>query len=586
MRRFIWMVALVTSVFVARGAEAQDSWVQIEAFGTLGEAQERAQAYAGAFPNVGGFKLGGGWYGIALGPFTPEEAQRQLALLRSERLIPSDSYLTDTSRFSGQFWPVGANIGDIATATSDSVAILTAPEAEPAEAEPAPLDVTASEETPAEARAAEALLGREEREDLQRAMQFFGTYPGKIDGSFGPGTRAAMQAWQDQNGYETTGVLSTLQRRVLTEAWQGERAALGLTPVLEDEAGIQIDLPLGLVEFDRYEPPFVRYKSKDGSGYEVLLISRQGGAKTLVALYDRLQTLEIMPLIGERSLGAASFTINGSNDRISALATATMSGGLVKGYVVSWPKGDATRAARVLDAMKSSFAPQGKSALDENLGLASQTATADLVSGLEIRRPVISRSGVFIDTSGSVLTTVEVLDQCTRLTIDGLYPADLTLRDDTLGFAVITPQTPLAPPAVAEVQTALPRANAAVAVAGYSYEDLLDAPVVSFGSFAEGRGLKGEANLARLAITTLPGDAGGAVLDGSGAMLGLLLPQTLQDGRELPQGVGFALQSGALSAKLGAAGITMQPSSRTGALAAEDLGAVARSITALVSCWQ
>ncbi|MGC1486957.1 MAG: SPOR domain-containing protein, partial [Albidovulum sp.] len=186
MRRFIWMVALVTSDFVARGAEAQDSWVQIEAFDTLGEAQERAQAYAGAFPNVGGFKLGGGWYGIALGPFTPEEAQRQLALLRSERLIPSDSYLTDTSRFSGQFWPVGANIGDIATATSDSVAILTAPEAEPAEAEPAPLDVTASEETPAEARAAEALLGREEREDLQRAMQFFGTYPGKIDGSFGP----------------------------------------------------------------------------------------------------------------------------------------------------------------------------------------------------------------------------------------------------------------------------------------------------------------------------------------------------------------------------------------------------------------
>ncbi len=581
MMRVLWLMALLTAAMAGGLARAQDTWVQIEAQPSLAEAEDRARAYAGVFDNVNGFALGSGWYAITIGPFTPDEARRQLDLLRGERLIPTDSFIAEQSKLGRRFWPVGLDAGGIgatgAGSTTGGTEVIP-----PAESAP----TLAPEETPAEARATEAALGAEDRQDLQRAMQFFGVYPGKIDGSFGSGTRSAMAAWQDQNAYAPTGILTTAQRKALIDGWQAERQALGLTSVSEAEAGIAIDLPLGLVEFDRYEPPFVRYKAKAGSGFEILLISRRGDAKTLVAIYDRLQALEIMPLTGDRSLAKASFTINGVGDRIQSYAQAGLVDGMVKGFALSWPLTENTRATRVLEVMKTTFAGQGSDALDENLGEPSQTASADLVSGLDVRRPVISRSGVFVDATGSVLTTTEVLKQCDRITLDGLHLADVVFRDESLGIAVLKPETALAPPAIAEVQTGLPRLNSDVAVAGYSYEDALTSPVVSFGTFAEAGGLNGEDTLARLAITTLPGDAGGAVLNAAGAMLGMLLPRAPVDGRDLPPGVEFALNGATIAGALAANGFTAPPSTRTGTLAAEDLAALARSMTVLVSCWK
>lgn len=584
MTRVFWLMAFLTVALTGGLAQAQDTWVQIEAQPSLAEAEGRARAYAGVFANVNGFTLDSGWYGIAIGPYTPEEAQRQLDLLRGERLIPADSYIAESGELGRRFWPVGLDAGGTAAAgagtgaTSDQTASATQPATEPALAAP--------DQTPEDPRASEAALSAEDRQDLQRAMQFVGVYSGKIDGSFGPGTRAAMAAWQAQNTFEPTGILTTAQRQSLVAGWKAERAAMGIEPVTEAEAGIDIDLPLGMVEFDRYDPPFVRYKAKGGSGFEILLISRQGDATTLAALYDHLQSLAIMPLTGARSLAKSSFILNGVGDKVQSYAQADLSGGLVKGFVLVWPLTDQTRASRILEVMKATFVPQGTEALDENLGEPSQTPTEDLVSGLEIRRPTISRSGVFIDAAGSVLTTTEVLKDCDRITLDGLHPADVALRNESLGFAVLKPQAALAPPAIAEMRVTLPRLNSDVALGGYSYEDTLDAPVVSFGTFAEGSGLNGEDSLARLTIKGLPGDVGGPVLDASGAMLGMLLPRVPVDGRDLPADVSFALKGAAITAALSAQGMVTVPSTRSGTLATEDLAALARSMTVLVSCWK
>ena len=57
------------------------------------------------------------------------------------------------------------------------------------------------------------------------------------------------------------------------------------------------------MQFDHYEPPFVHYGERGGSGVRVLLISQPGDQSTLFGLYDILQTLEIVPLDGERERG-------------------------------------------------------------------------------------------------------------------------------------------------------------------------------------------------------------------------------------------------------------------------------------------
>ncbi|WP_284164050.1 serine protease [Frigidibacter sp. SD6-1] len=589
MKRALWTATFLGAAFAATLVHGQDTWVQIEAQPSLTEAEDRARAYAGAFTNVQGYRLKSGWYAIVLGPFTPEEAARQLALLTSERLIPGDSFVATEGELGRRFWPAGLDAAapaETATAPEAPPTELATAEpstTEPVEAAPAPV---LPEETVEEARRSESALSADERMDLQRAMQWFGVYKGAIDGSFGKGTRAAMADWQAQIGAPETGILTTAQRSDLAGRWAAERAAMGIERVSEKEAGIDIDLPLGLVQFDGYQPPFAAFGERDGSGYQVLLISRRGDQKDLVALYERLQAMEIMPMEGERSIGRATFSIDGEGGGRTAHAEAALEGGFIKGFALIAPTGDGARRARVLEVMKASFKPAGSVALDENLGEPSSTAAADLTSGLDVRRPAISRTGAFIDGAGTVLTTSEVLAGCTRVTLDGRTEATVAFEDPTLGFAILKPSAPLAPRAFASLAPTAPRLDSDVALAGYSYEDKLSAPVVSTGTFSEGQGLNGEADIDRLTLTTLAGDAGGAVLNGSGAMIGMLLPKADEAGRELPRDVSFTLKGAAIGKALEAQGLAFATSDRTGTLAAEDLAKLARDMTVLVSCWK
>ncbi|MEZ5869690.1 MAG: hypothetical protein R3D46_15190 [Defluviimonas denitrificans] len=120
----LW-IGIVLWLAASAASWAQQSWVQIEARPTLSEAEERARAYANAFPNVAGFAMSTGWYAIALGPYTDTEAAVQLQLLRGERLIPSDSYVSDGGRFGRQFWPVGGAVTAPAPTTGPVVSVET-----------------------------------------------------------------------------------------------------------------------------------------------------------------------------------------------------------------------------------------------------------------------------------------------------------------------------------------------------------------------------------------------------------------------------------------------------------------------------
>lgn len=600
MRRALWFFVLVCSLLAGRVAISQEAWVQIEAHSTLLEAEERARAYGGAFPNVQGYAMSTGWYAVALGPYTAQEAGDALTRLKSDRLIPSDSYVTDGSRFRQRFWPVGAtgafgapgialaDPADTATTTDPAAAPSEAPAVEAAAATPEPaaiLPVEEPEETQAEAYASEARLDKEERMLLQTALKWAGHYPGAIDGAIGAGSRRSMGEWQAEAGYPVTGVLTTRQRAALIGAYQAELALFGFTTVNEIETGIEIDLPLGLVAFDRYDPPFARYAEKDGSGFQVLLISRPGDQNSLFALYDLIQTLTIVPIDGPREIERNSFTISGMNGHVASYTQARLDGGLIKGFMLVWKPEDADRAGRVLETMKASFKPVGTQALDDSLGQPLSEPRADLIAGIEVRRPALSRSGFYLDAAGHVLTTTEAVRECTRVTLDGTHPADVVYSDPARGLAILKPREALSPMSHAGFRPDLPRFNAEVAVAGYSYGDALTQPVMTFGTLADIKGLDGETGVARLTLRALAGDAGGPVFDMSGAVVGMLLPSEDKDGRVLPEDVGYALDAAEIAAALGQQGLAAAPTERSGAMAPEDLTRLAKGMTVLVSCW-
>lgn len=585
---FFLCAALPGAPARAQSQQAEEVvWVQIEARPSLSSATDRAKAYATLLQDVNGFGIGGGWYAVALGPYTRSDAQIVLDRYKRDGLIPRDSFIQFTSRLRQQFWPVGANILGGSAAEPPAQTQTPAPQAQ-TQTEPstqaAVAEPIAPDETPAEARRSERSLSRDERKELQVALKWAGFYTSAIDGAFGRGTRRSMSAWQEANGFEVTGILTTMQRAELFRQYNAVLEGMDLRLVSDAQAGVEMALPRGVVAFDRYEPPFAHYEPTGFvDGAKVLLISQPGDQATLFGLYEIMQTLDIVPLEGPRQRNTRSFTLEGRDGQKVSYTEARLEGGAIKGFTLIWPAGDEERRTRVLGEMQKSFRTFD-AVLSPSAGQASEQSI-DLVAGLAVRKPKLSRSGFFVTTDGVVATTSEAVQSCGRITLDGETEADLLSSDAALGLAFVKPRTGLAPRAIASLETVEPRLQSELAAAGYSFEGVLSAPSLNFGTLADVKGLRGEPELSRLELRAQPGDAGGPVLDLSGAVVGMLMPRP-EGGPQLPDDVNFALDAERLVAAGAAAGLGLTPAEPTGVLSSVKIAERATGMTVLVSCWE
>lgn len=586
-------LSLTTFVSVMTGtARAQEPvWIQIAARPTLQEARAEAQSFAARLPDVSGFALGGGWYGIVLGPYSRNDADRVLQVYRAEGQIPRDSFIAFSSNLGNQFYPTGATANTVVEPAVDTpdlepidpAAVTQAPDT-PDEAAPEQVQSTLPDETPAEARRSEARLTGEERKDLQIALKAAGFYNAAIDGAFGRGTRSSMSEWQTARGYEPTGVLTTAQRKALMDEYNAPLISVGMAPVRDSRAGISMQIPAGEVAFDRYESPFAVYGPSGDLGAQVLLISQPGDQGTLFGLYEIMQTLEIVPLNGPRERGSNSFTLEGQGSDIVSYTEARLANGEIKGFTLVWPAGDEDRRARVLAAMKASFA-RTEGVLDPAAG-ADAPQDVDLIAGLDVRKPRLSRSGFFVDGKGSVVTTADVVQGCGRVTLDHEYQAQVAHVDATTGVAVLRPAQDLAPMGFARLASSSARLNADIAVSGFSYEGVLGAPSLSWGSLQDVKDLQGNTGVSRLQLSSQPGDAGGPILTKDGAVQGMLLGEN-SGATQLPEGVRFAANAETLRAALAAAGVSASDAAAD--VASLPIGALTRQangMTVLVSCWE
>ncbi|KMW56753.1 hypothetical protein AIOL_001709 [Candidatus Rhodobacter oscarellae] len=593
MKQFVAVLLLGVGLLGFGPAAAQSVFVQIEAHPNLPDAEDAVRDFASDLPDVNGFRFASGWYAVALGPYDLATAVARVNTLKSRRAIPADSYLVDGSTYSQQFYPIGASA---LTAPAVTAPAPTAPAAQvevPAlqggtetaaapEPEPEPLIL---EETRREALRSEGRLSRQDRFDLQIALQWFGFYEGRIDAAFGPGTRNSMARWQSSKGYDDTGVLTTRQRQELITDYTTVLASLNLQPWRDDSAGIEMELPTAMVAFDRYEPPFAHYNAINDSGVRVLLISQAGNENSLLGLYDIMQTLKIVPLEGERERRANRFTLTGENSEITSYTHAVLDNGEIKGFTLIWPVGEDKRREVALKAMRDSFTPVSGTVLPDVVGDGALEQSLDLVSGLEIRRPIASRSGFYVDGRGTILTSTAAVNGCQRITVDEIYDADVVARDAALGLALLRPKERLAPIEFARFQPSVPRLKSEVAVAGYSFEGALGSPTVTFGTLADVKGLRGERTMKRLALSTSPGDAGGPVFDATGSVMGMLLPNDTEGARQLPGDVNFATDSAAIAEFMSNNGISAAASDASTTASPEAITTRAQNLTVLVGCW-
>ena len=583
-------------MLAAGAASAQSYWVQIEARPTLAQAQDRAVQYGAILDDVGGFYLGGDYYGIVLGPFTRDEAVAVRDRLAAAGRIAGDSFVRDGRGFLGQFYPTDRNLREQRPRAAITATPLPEPEPEPtpvpapapapeplvtAEIQPeaeAPLPPIDLGETLEDARAAEDAMSEDDRTRLQLALEYAGFYEAGIDGDFGPATRAAMRAWQTAEGAEATGVLTTTQRETLMGEYDSLLNGLGLQITRNEAAGIEIVLPLGVVAEAATTPPFVRYEPTGETPAQVLLISETGDAQTLAALYQIFQSLEIVPPQGSRALTGGQFTIEGRSETLLSYTFAGVFDGAVKGFTLSWPANDEARWQRVVSEMLDSFTPIA-GVLGPAPALAAADDPVDMTAGLALLTPRAEATGFFVTPEGAVVTAAEAVRGCGSLRLDGGVRARVLAQDAVRGLALLAPEDAVSPKASARFGMPPAEVSAPLAVAGFPYGGAVAAPVLTFGQLAAAPG----ADRLTLDLAAGPGDAGGPILTQAGAVAGVLLP--VADGAA-SQGPRAAVPAQEVVAFLTALGVAVDPADPGAApLSANALSARAAEMTVLVSCY-
>ncbi|MFQ1699815.1 trypsin-like peptidase domain-containing protein [Loktanella agnita] len=566
------LAAFVFFVLSTFTAAAQDTfWVQIEAHQTATRAQDRAREFATGVDNVAGFYLGDGFYAIFIGPYSEEpQAQRALAVLQARNAVPRDAFVKNGRYFKEQFWPIGGST------------------AAPAPAEPTRNSDTlldAADETPAEATASEADLSRADRQELQKALHWAGHYDGTIDGAFGVSTRSAMQSWQEASNKPGTGILTTQQRAELLDSYNSVLDGMNMRLVRDNASGIQMLVPTNVVRFTEYKPPFVRFEaSGDIPDALVLFISQEGNAETLATLYEVFQILDFVPADGARNLSDTGFEIEGIGGGIHSYTSVSLQDGAIKGFSLIWPEGDNPRRTRILAQMTDSF-ERRDGVLDPNIVPAVENQGLDMMAGRALSQPRLSRSGFYVGADGTVATTPDAVQNCTRITLDRNTDAAVILTDDDLGIALLRPNIPPTAISVARFRTDAPQVQDQIAVAGYPFNGALSTPTLTFGQVADLRNLSGDTRLNRLSVLTRPGDAGGPVFDETGAVLGMLLPRADSISRVLPSEVNFSVDAAQIMALMVKSGVSGTPAGSTATISPVALTKQASEMTLSVSCW-
>ena len=586
------MMLTWAQVALAQSTVTRQVWIQLETRLHLEASLDRIEIYARDLDNVNGFEIDGGWFGVAIGPYDPEQADAALQKFRAEGVIPRTSFTTSGSSYGERFYP-RPRTAQAATQTDARPNPAPQTEAPAADQEPSAVpDGTAEVTLPeppislaeqlAQAKATERAMTEGEKKYLQRALAWAGFYESAIDGLYGPGTRAAMTRWQSANGYQETGVLTAEQRAEAIADYQFLLAGLGFEEVVDAQAGIALRLPSALLAPVSYKPPFATYAAKGTGLAQVILISQRGDRARLAALYEVMQTLSILPETGPRNLAKSSFTIEAYDDRLHTTGFATLQGGDIKGVIFVWPRGDAARRARVEEEIFTSFTSFA-GALGEAPILGTDLKPQETLGGLTIRQPSFTQSGVFISSAGHILTAAQDFSECTSLLLQDGLPLRIAAQNAEL--AVLVPTQGASPASVGRFETERPDAPQYVALGGYSYGGKLGAPSVTMGQLQALTDLTGRAGIARLEIDSLPGDIGGPIYDQYGSVIGVLLPPPPQGSRQLPENVQFMTNWPLISETLIAAEAAASTDTKTVKLEPVDLANLAQNTVGLIACW-
>ena len=430
---------------------------------------------------------------------------------------------------------------------------------------------------------AASVLDHGEKLTAQHALAWFGDYNGKIDGIFGRGTRAAVQAFQRRNSIDPTGQLTRSQFDLLNYQHKKELEETGYETVEHEPAGIGIGIPTSMLEYSRTEVPFIYYDPTPGNRIQLFLISMPGSRIALEALFSLFQGFEFMPEGGSRSLERQRFIIESKNDLLNAFADVRLFENRIKGFLLLWHPVTDARVARIARSMSTGLQESSESTLSIPIDTDNIESNA-FFAGLQIPRPKSRHTGFFIDSSGTVATGSSVAGNCADIILSPDQKMTVAAVGAEDGIALLTPVETQVPLVHARLRPSQPTRGAQVSVSGYSFGGELGAPSQSHGKWIGKDPTAGEQERYLIEAETYPGDVGGPVLDVTGAVVGIMR-ERISEGKTLPDGVQPLAPARAIASLAITIGKQAEYAFSGGKLESSDLNRTASDMTVLLDCY-
>lgn len=357
------------------------------------------------------------------------------------------------------------------------------------------------------ARAAFERLPEADQIAIQDALVWTGDLSGSADGAFGRRTFEAIQAYQRRTRQATTGTLDRPAITGLLAAATKARATAGFA-ILDDAAtGIRIGIPGKLLTKRSANPSGgSRFQSPDG---KVTLDTRAlpGGVEDLREMYDRNLAIQSPGRSVTYRLGRPDmFVISGETQTGRFYTRYAEKDGAIRGFSIGYDKALAAAFDRTVVAIANSFVPFPTAATPPQRP--PSVAGGGIAAPLSTARPPMGSWSGFAVSARRVVVPLAATEACPEPTVDGAT-ARLVSTDRARGLALLEPATS---------HRVVP-----YRLAGHAAEG---SGLVLFVSPGEGgRTVAAPAELlasGRLYAPLQEGAAGGIVIDGTGAIAGIV----------------------------------------------------------------
>lgn len=407
-----------------------------------------------------------------------------------------------------------ALLGTLPASAQPAPQRLPAPRPQAAPSQPAPRP-SAGPATPDPALEAARLvyeaLPLAERIDLQDGLVWTGDYSGALDGTFGRMTFASLVAFQTRHKFAPDGILTAPAKALLAETARTKKAALGFQPVDDKATGVRISLPTRLLGPPTRREAGSRWVGRDGRVQIDTFAFPEGD---LAQLFERMKAEAPGRKVVYAVLRPDWFVVSDEAGGQHGYARFVRGPQGIRGFLFSVDASLGAELDRVVIATAGRFEPfPGAPAVATPAaptpgpapGAATPTPTAPTPAAPPAPPPVAAAASGLVVAPGKVLTAAAAVAGCRAVTVAG-RPASVTVADAG-GIATLGSTGGEAG------ALRLGAASGALTVLA-SGESGGRASLVAVPAEMAGD---------RLAAALQRGALGAPVLDGSGALVGLVL---------------------------------------------------------------